>query len=72
MDISVLNSLRELGTLRREFDRLRIVRDVGAASGDSDLTFDSNVEARLELVERELERVAALLTSAGIEEVAAP
>lgn len=72
VDISVLNSLRELGTLRREFDRLRIVRDVGAASGDSDLTFDSSVEARLELVERELERVAALLTSAGIEEVRAP
>ena len=72
VDISVLNSLRELGTLRREFDRLRIVRDVGAASGDSDLTFDSSVQARLDLVERELERVAALLTSAGIEEVAAP
>jgi transcriptional regulator with XRE-family HTH domain len=71
VDISVLSSLRELGTLRREFDRLRIVRDVGAASGDSDLTLDASFEARLELVELELERVAALLTSAGIQEVAA-
>ncbi|MGO4535197.1 helix-turn-helix domain-containing protein [Leifsonia sp. 2MCAF36] len=71
-DIATLNALRELATLRREIDRLRLVRDVGKSSGDSELASDSGLEDRLQSVEREVTRLAALLMSAGIAEVGAP
>ena len=66
-DIGTLGLLRELGTLRREIDRLRIVRDVGKAAGDTDLRSESQIEGQLKSVERELVRLTDLLTSAGIE-----
>jgi transcriptional regulator with XRE-family HTH domain len=72
VDIEVLDSLRELGTLRRELERLRIIRDVGKASGDADLESNSDLEGRLETVEHEFARLNALLTSAGIALVAHP
>ena len=68
-DIDVLNSLRELGTLRRELERLRIVLDVQSASGDSDLvSSNDDVRDRIESVTNEAVRVAGLLVSAGISE----
>ncbi|WP_085369609.1 helix-turn-helix domain-containing protein [Leifsonia sp. NCR5] len=71
-DIATLNTLRELGTLRREIDRVRLVRDVRKSSGDADLAIDTDLESRLELVEREAARLAALLTSSGIAASGAP
>lgn len=67
VDIGTLTLLRELGTLRREMERLRIVRNVGAASGDSDLKSNSRVDSQLKDVQRELERLVDLLSSAGID-----
>ena len=72
VDIGTLTLLRELGTLRREMERLRIVRNVGTASGDSDLKSNSRVDSQLKDVQRELERLVDLLSSAGIEAVVAP
>ena len=72
VDIGTLTLLRELGTLRREMERLRIVRNVGAASGDSDLKSNSRVDSQLKDVQRELERLVDLLSSAGIEAEVAP
>jgi len=71
-DIATLNTLRELGTLRREIDRVRLVRNVRKSSGDEDLATDTDIESRLESVEREAERLAALLTSSGIAAAGAP
>ncbi|MFP3466946.1 helix-turn-helix domain-containing protein [Leifsonia sp. SIMBA_070] len=71
-DIATLNTLRELGTLRREIDRVRLVRDVRKGSGDADLASDTDIESRLESVEREAARLTALLTSSGIAAVGAP
>jgi hypothetical protein len=68
-DIETLNSLRELGTLRRELERLQVVLGVQTASGDPDLmASNSNVQARIDIVTREVSRVAELLVSAGISE----
>lgn len=72
VDIGTLTLLRELGTLRREIERLKIIRDVSAASGDPDLKSDSLIESQLQAVRRELERLTALLTSAGVATGAAP
>jgi transcriptional regulator with XRE-family HTH domain len=71
-DIATLNTLRELGTLRREIDRVRLVRDVRKSSGDADLASATDIESRLESVEREAARLAALLTSSGIAAAGAP
>lgn len=71
-DVATLNTLRELGTLRREIDRIRLVLDVGKGSGDADLVSDTDIDSRLESVEREAARLAALLTSSGIAAVRAP
>jgi transcriptional regulator with XRE-family HTH domain len=66
-DTEVLNSLRELGTLRRELERLRIVLDVQSASGDPDLlSSNEDVRNRIDRVTSEAARVAGLLVSAGI------
>jgi transcriptional regulator with XRE-family HTH domain len=68
-DIDVLNSLRELGTLRRELERLRIVLDVQSASGDPDLaSSNDDLQDRIDRVTKEAARVAGLLVSAGIPE----
>jgi transcriptional regulator with XRE-family HTH domain len=67
VDTDLLNSLRELGTLRRELERLRIVLDVQNASGDPDLLSSSDdVRNRIDRVTSEAARVAGLLVSAGI------
>ena len=66
-DIEILNWLRELGTLRRELERLQVVLGVQAASGDPDLTVSNqDVQERIDRVTREITRVAELLVSAGI------
>lgn len=66
-DIELLNSLRELGTLRRELERLQLVLGVQSASGDPDLTSrNDEVQERIERLAQEVDRVAGLLESAGI------
>lgn len=68
-EIETLNSLRELGTLRRELERLQVVLGVQTASGDPDLmASNSDVQARIDTVTREVSRVAELLVSAGVSE----
>lgn len=68
-DVHLLNSLRELGTLRRELERLELVLEVQSTSGDPDLA-DSNdeIRGRIERLTREADRLAGLLASAGISE----
>lgn len=66
-DIEILNSVRELGTLRRELDRLQIVLETQKASGDPDLVAGNVVvQRRLERVSKEAAAVAELLASAGL------
>ncbi len=68
-DIEILNSLRELGTLRRELERLHVILGVQTASGDPDLTASNrDVQERIDRLTREIARVAGLLVSAGISE----
>jgi hypothetical protein len=65
-----LNALRELGTLSRELERLRIVLEVQAASGDPDLTEASpEVRSRVNRLAEEASRVTALLASSGVGDV---
>jgi transcriptional regulator with XRE-family HTH domain len=69
-DIEILTSLRELGTLRREIDRLQIVLETQRASGDRDLTAaNAEVQKRLDHVSREAAGVRELLASAGLTDV---
>lgn len=69
-DISLLNSLRELGTLRRELDRLRIVFESQNASGDPDLIeANVDVEKRLNRIAKDAADVAGLLASAGLTDI---
>ena len=66
-DIALLNSLRELGTLRRELNRLRIVLESQNASGDPDLTgANADVERRINRIAKDAADVAALLATAGL------
>lgn len=66
-DIGTLNALRELGTLSRELERLRIVLEVQTASGDPDLTEASpEVRSRINRLAEEASRVTALLASSGV------
>ena len=66
-DIDTLNTLRELGTLRRELDRLHIVLEVHNASGDPDLTSSNDeVRRRVERVTVEAARISGVLASAGL------
>lgn len=66
-DIATLSSLRELGTLSRELERLRIVLEVQAASSDPDLNEASpEVRGRIERLAEEASRVAAILASGGV------
>jgi transcriptional regulator with XRE-family HTH domain len=66
-DMAILNSLRELSTLRRELDRLRIVLETQEASGDHDLiTANAEVQKRVDRIAMETADVAELLASAGL------
>ena len=68
-DIEMLGSLRELGTLRRELDRLQIVLGAQSASGDEDLIAGSqDVRDRIDRLSREAARLAGVLASGGISE----
>lgn len=68
-DIDLLNSLRELGTLRRELERLEVVLGVQSASGDPDFAGSNDeIRERIGRLTREVGRVAELLASAGISE----
>lgn len=69
-DIEILTSLRELGTLRRELDRLQIVLDTQRTSGDRDLiASNGEVQKRLDRISREATRVGELLASAGLTDI---
>lgn len=66
-DINVLATLRELGSLRRELERLHIVLAVQSSSGDPDLTEgNAEIQRRIDGIEAEARRVAGLLTSGGL------
>lgn len=66
-DIDLLNSLRELGTLRRELERLEVVLGVQSTSGDPDFAGSNyEVRERIARLTQEVGRVAELLASAGI------
>jgi transcriptional regulator with XRE-family HTH domain len=70
-DIAILSSVRELGTLRRELERLHIVIDADRASGDPDLiASNADIEKRLDRVTKEVADVARLLMSAGLTGIA--
>jgi|GEM_PF-728861 len=71
-DINILASLRQLGTLRRELERLHIVLAVQSSSGDTDLVAgNAEVQQRIDSIEAEARRVAGLLTSGGLTGVVA-
>ncbi|GAB3584468.1 hypothetical protein GCM10027406_30910 [Leifsonia lichenia] len=66
-DIQTLNSLRELGTLERELERLRMIWDVQAKSGDADLTgANTGVRDRIDRIRREVSLLSGVLTSDGM------
>lgn len=68
VDIDILTSLRELGSLRREIDRLRIVVETRKASRDRDLLETNHlVQKRLDRIAQDAASVASLLESAGLE-----
>lgn len=68
VDVDILASLRELGMLRRELDRLQIVHEAQAASEDPDLLGATDqTRARIERVRGEAARLAGLLSSAGVD-----
>lgn len=72
-DIQTLNSLRELGTLRRELERLSIVLEVQTASGDAALSdARSEVQARIGRVAEEASRIAAILAGTGLSDLKGP
>ena len=71
-DINILATLRQLGTLRRELERLHIVLAVQSSSGDPDLVAgNAEVQQRIDGIEAEARRVAGLLTSGGLTGVVA-
>ena len=71
-DINILVTLRHLGTLRRELERLHIVLAVQSSSGDPDLVAgNAEVQQRIDGIEAEARRVAGLLTSGGLTGVVA-
>lgn len=66
-DIAILTSLRELGTLRRELNRLQIVLEIQDASGDRDLVAgNTEVQKRIDRIAKETAEVIELLASAGL------
>lgn len=67
VDIDLLGALRELGTVQRQIDRLRIVQETQSTSEDSDLvSHNAEIRDRIEALEREAARLNGLLTSAGL------
>jgi len=66
-DIELLNTLRELGVLRRELERLRAIKNVSAEFGDADLTSGiTALDVRAESLAAEASRLGRLLSSAGV------
>ncbi|AYG03869.1 helix-turn-helix domain-containing protein [Gryllotalpicola protaetiae] len=66
-DIELLGSLRELGVLRRELERLQIIKDVSTGAGDADLVAGlPAIDKRIEALTGEAARLAGLLSSAGV------
>lgn len=67
VDIDVLNSLRELGRLRRELERLRLALNVQSASADSDLhKSNPELQRQIDNMTTEATRLTGLLTSGGL------
>lgn len=68
VDIDLLGLSRELGTMRRELDRLQVVFDVQMNSADDDLvTANQAIGARIDATVAEIARLSALLESAGVD-----
>lgn len=67
VDIEVLSTLRELGTLQRELDRLRIVLEVETESADPHLNSSAgDIQDRIDRTTSEAARLSSLLTTAGL------
>ena len=61
-----LSLLRELGTLRRELERLRVILQVLGVSGDNELGGQSaHIEHQSDSGAREIVRISGLLSSDG-------
>lgn len=66
IDIDILNTLRELGTLRRQLEQLHIVLDVQTESADPDLNSSTaEIRDRIDRTTREAARLCGFLESAG-------
>ncbi|WP_374008544.1 helix-turn-helix domain-containing protein [Leifsonia sp. LS-T14] len=66
-DINLLGTLRELGVLQREFERLQIVLQVQLSSGSPELVSGTDeIRSRIHQTTEEAQRLVTLLTSAGV------
>lgn len=66
-DINLLGTLRELGMLQRELERLQIVLQVQLSSGSPELTSGTDdLRGRIQQTTEEAQRLVTLLTSAGV------
>lgn len=66
-DINLLGTLRELGMLQRELERLQIVLQVQLSSGSPELTSGTDdLRGRIHQTTEEAQRLVTLLTSAGV------
>ena len=66
-DINLLGTLRELGMLQRELERLQIVLQVQLSSGSPELTSGADdLRGRIHQITEEAQRLVTLLTSAGV------
>jgi transcriptional regulator with XRE-family HTH domain len=67
-DIQTLTSLRELGTLHRELERLRIVLEIETASGDAELANPgTETRARIDHIHEEVQRLGGILVGVGVQ-----
>ena len=63
--------MRQLGTLQRELERLRLVMNVQSTSGDADLIkANKDIKRQIDAVTKEVARLARLLESGGFVDVA--
>lgn len=66
-DINLLGTLREVGMLERELERLQIVLQVQLSSGSPELTSGTDdLRGRIHQATEEAQRLVTLLTSAGV------
>lgn len=66
-DINLLGTLRELGMLQRELERLQIVLQVQLSSGSPELVSGTDdLRGRIHQTTEEAQRLVTLLTSAGV------